>query len=508
MQSVPEESTYSHLYVVQRSAILDRTEAELGSALFVTVGGSRPAVTEHQVIEEVARSFSTDASVMSILMSALEDFILVLPDIRAVDRVLNNDPPLLRPSFSLLFKCWTRRAHADGAAFLTAVDVELRGIPAHAWDKETVQQLLNGSCWIGSLHLGKTAKRDLSVFRAEAWCSCLDAVPTVVDLLIPEALPPEAESPPLKPGLVYPIAISVSARRGEGDTFSPPPPPGPEHGTHRHRRRDRSWSSQLRPSGTGSEASTHGQRAPMHSRLGPKVTCMAPTTEAAHAADPEAHVPSDSPLPYAPPPIPNACPSPDGIDVEDRCGTGDEDSLQAPPPPGLEHGTHRHHHQDRSWSSQLCLSGTGSEASTCGSRAPVHSRLGPKVTRVTPTTEVVHAPNPEAHVRSNSSLPYAPPSVPNACPSPDGIDVEDHYSTGDEDSLQAPTAVTTQLLSPLLQQTKRGEHGGPQGDCSKPTKDGSDGALPKAAHFFRAPDGDCEQAAPPLPLHLAAFPHA
>jgi hypothetical protein len=146
MQSIPEESTYSRLCIVQRSTILDRAEAELGSALFVTVGGNRPAVTEHQVIEEVARSFRTDASVMSILMSVLEDFILVLPDIRVADRVLNNDPPLLRPSFSLLFKCWTRRALAARAAFLTAVDVELRGIPAHAWDKETVQQLLNGSC--------------------------------------------------------------------------------------------------------------------------------------------------------------------------------------------------------------------------------------------------------------------------------------------------------------------------------------------------------------------------
>jgi hypothetical protein len=168
------------------------------------------------------------------------------------------------------------------------------------------------------------------VFRAEAWCSCLDVVPMVVDLLIPEALPPKAASLPLKHGLVYPITISVSARHGVGNTFSPPLPPRMEHGTCRHRRRDRSPSSQPHPLGNGSEASTHGPRAPVHSRLGPKVTCMVPTTEAAHATDLEAHVPSDSPLPHAPSPVPNACPSPDGIDVEDRCGTGNEDSIQAP----------------------------------------------------------------------------------------------------------------------------------------------------------------------------------
>jgi hypothetical protein len=152
----------------------------------------------------------------------------------------------------------------------------------------------------------------------------------VVDLLIPKALPPKAASLPLKHGLVYPITISVSARHGVGNTFSPPLPPRMEHGTCRHRRRDRSPSSQPHPLGNGSEASTHGPRAPVHSRLGPKVTCTVPTTEAAHATDLEAHVPSDSPLPHAPSPVPNACPSPDGIDVEDRCGTGNEDSIQAP----------------------------------------------------------------------------------------------------------------------------------------------------------------------------------
>jgi hypothetical protein len=206
----------------------------------------------------------------------------------------------------------------------------------------------------------------------------------VVDLLIPEALPPEASSLPLKRGLVYPITISVSARHGVGNTFSPPLLPRMEHGTRRNRRQDRSPSSQPHPSGNGSEASTRGPRAPVHSRLGPKVTCTVPTTKAAHATDPKAHVASDSPLPHASSPVPNACPSPDGIDVEDRCGIGNENSIQA------------------------------------------------------------------------------------------------------------PMAVTAHLLSPLLQQTKRGEHGGPQGDCSKPMKDGSDGALPKVAHFFRAPDGDCE----------------
>lgn len=77
---------------------------------------------------------------MDLIVAAPEDFLLVLPDQRTADNVFNNGQPWHGPSFSLLFKRWTRLAHADSAVLPDLVNVELRGVPAHAWDIATAQQ--------------------------------------------------------------------------------------------------------------------------------------------------------------------------------------------------------------------------------------------------------------------------------------------------------------------------------------------------------------------------------
>jgi hypothetical protein len=65
-------------------------------------------------------------------------------------------------------------------------------------------------------------RQDLSVFRVSAWCSQSDAILTVMNLFIPEATPPEAESPPMKWDLAYPVEISVILGRATTDDILGP----------------------------------------------------------------------------------------------------------------------------------------------------------------------------------------------------------------------------------------------------------------------------------------------
>jgi hypothetical protein len=50
-----------------------------------------------------------------------------------------------------------------------AVEVDLVGIPAHAWNLTTAEVLLDELCWIDGLHPGNADRRD--VFMVKAWCS-------------------------------------------------------------------------------------------------------------------------------------------------------------------------------------------------------------------------------------------------------------------------------------------------------------------------------------------------
>jgi hypothetical protein len=94
-------------------------------------------------------TFNTDA--LTIAAAEPEDFIIFLPDSATTDRVFNTGKPLHAPGFSVFFWHWTRVAHGQAAALPAFVELELRGIPAHAWSKSTAQWLLGCSCWVQSV---------------------------------------------------------------------------------------------------------------------------------------------------------------------------------------------------------------------------------------------------------------------------------------------------------------------------------------------------------------------
>jgi hypothetical protein len=156
--------------ILEFSADMAREEANLRRALFVTIVGTRPTVTDSEVIEEVAHSFNIKTEDMKIHQTKPEDFLLFLPDEATTTRVLNVGKILRGPRFSLIFKRWTRCSHASSSIMSGLVDIEIRGIPEHAWFLSTVKSILNDSCLIAEVHPDTMSKQELSSFVVRAWC--------------------------------------------------------------------------------------------------------------------------------------------------------------------------------------------------------------------------------------------------------------------------------------------------------------------------------------------------
>jgi hypothetical protein len=164
-----------------------REEAVLRKALLVIIVGTRPEVLGVEVIDEVARHFHVEAGAMSIHQALLEDIILFLSDEDAASRVFNEGRIFRGPQFDLVFKRWTRCANASAATLSTLVNVEIKGIPAHAWSRAAAEHLLRDSCLISKLHLPTVLKTDFSSFGLRTWCVDLKNFHREMILLISES---------------------------------------------------------------------------------------------------------------------------------------------------------------------------------------------------------------------------------------------------------------------------------------------------------------------------------
>lgn len=77
---------------------------------------------------------------------------------------------------------WSRFLNSAGI-LPSSVEVDLRGIPAHAWDSDTAQ-LLNEWCLPYGVHPMTAIQRE--TFRLATWCSNPEDIPPVIELVIPE----------------------------------------------------------------------------------------------------------------------------------------------------------------------------------------------------------------------------------------------------------------------------------------------------------------------------------
>lgn len=158
--------------VLEFNLELAREEVTLRRALFVTIIGTRPKVTGAQIVDEVAwcYCYGIGAGGISIHEGMLEDYLLILPDEDSAALVFNDGKVFRGPLFSLIFKRWSRFAHASSSIMSHLVDIEIRRIPVHAWSRSTAISILKDSCCILEVHQDTLMKTDLSSFAVRAWC--------------------------------------------------------------------------------------------------------------------------------------------------------------------------------------------------------------------------------------------------------------------------------------------------------------------------------------------------
>jgi hypothetical protein len=122
-----------------------------------------------------------------------KDFIIFIPDGATTEKVFNEGVPLHLQAFSLFFKQWTRLVRADAAVLPTSVELDLRGVPVHAWEQSSAQHVLSGSCLVESLHVDTAARTDLSVFHVRASRQRPKLILPTVALFIPDPVITGAE---------------------------------------------------------------------------------------------------------------------------------------------------------------------------------------------------------------------------------------------------------------------------------------------------------------------------
>lgn len=97
------------------------------------------------------------------------------------------------PFFRLVLSPWSRRAHSSAGGLGVHVNVEIEGIPAHAWSLAAVESILTPTGWVERLAPVTRTRADMALFRLTAWCSDPSAIPCALDFHVVE--PDEAPPP-------------------------------------------------------------------------------------------------------------------------------------------------------------------------------------------------------------------------------------------------------------------------------------------------------------------------
>ncbi|OEL36275.1 hypothetical protein BAE44_0002706 [Dichanthelium oligosanthes] len=141
-------------------------EDDLRRGLIVTCIGDRGEAPMQDISGLLAQRFGIAEESMELRRLSESELLLLLPDEVTAVRVFDGGRPVVSPSLRLHLARWTRLFRSAGAALPQAVDVELRGIPAHAWDVETAALLLDECCLITGVEHDAGARRDVLHVRA------------------------------------------------------------------------------------------------------------------------------------------------------------------------------------------------------------------------------------------------------------------------------------------------------------------------------------------------------
>ncbi|CAN6243339.1 unnamed protein product [Urochloa humidicola] len=150
--------------ILDRSTSISQREDGLAKAVVISVING----TSDHILATIASRFEIEVPSMSLLRLGDARFLLILPNAELAERVCNGGRPLIStsPPLQLHIRRWTRLLDSKGASLVSPVEVDIRGMPAHAWELATAELLLSNHCWIAAVHPDVADRRD--VFKVVA----------------------------------------------------------------------------------------------------------------------------------------------------------------------------------------------------------------------------------------------------------------------------------------------------------------------------------------------------
>ncbi|CAO2183058.1 unnamed protein product [Urochloa humidicola] len=160
-------------------------EARLRFALIARVGNVSREFSIDSISRALADAADLNAASFAVVPTFPESFLIICSSQDARDRLLGASPaPLAATHLSL--RPWTRLVRASSTVLYFRVNIEIEGIPEHAWNLDTASKLLSRHAWIERLDPATASKADMSVFKLTAWTKDPYAIPATKTLSITE----------------------------------------------------------------------------------------------------------------------------------------------------------------------------------------------------------------------------------------------------------------------------------------------------------------------------------
>ncbi|KAE8805773.1 hypothetical protein D1007_18121 [Hordeum vulgare] len=224
---------------------MDEAELVLARAMVASVTGTRPSVSIDEVAPLLLGSLELEEGDFTVHQHHPEDFLIIFSSL-AIMRRLRGEHFISSGRFSLSLRPWCKLDRAGAGELEYRVELELRGIPAHAWLLSTAEHLLGDCCWIERLHPRTRSRDDMAVFRVSRRAHDPAAIRRAAVLEIVEQLPGRvpSEASAVRT-LTFPVAIALtkaelirpapaaalsSGNGGEADDATGRHGPGPSRG--------------------------------------------------------------------------------------------------------------------------------------------------------------------------------------------------------------------------------------------------------------------------------------
>lgn len=180
-------------------------ERDLDRAVLVSIEGRRRGISLDVAAAAIHAELGLTPVDMSIRAFDPADFLVLCRSLDVRDRLLHA-VSISSSSCSLSFAPWSRSVGGvlREAPFLA--EVELRGIPAHAWAEGTAVKLFEGSGIVDEVDQATANRFDMSCFRLSVWTHDVTSIPAVRWLAVPE------------PGLGNHLTVASGRRRPRTDT--------------------------------------------------------------------------------------------------------------------------------------------------------------------------------------------------------------------------------------------------------------------------------------------------